>query len=98
MASELQPVDIRSMPPEFTRLVDEVYTSGKRLRLVRDNEEVAVLMPPSRAGRRPRSKKYSAADRAAFLASAGGWKDVDTDRLIADIYEGRRSSRPPVDR
>ena len=33
----------------------------------------------------------------AFKSAAGGWRDVDTDALIADIYERRKVSRPPVD-
>jgi hypothetical protein len=28
----------------------------------------------------------------AFKAAAGGWKDVDTGRLIADIAADRRTS------
>ena len=30
----------------------------------------------------------------AFRRAAGAWKDVDTDRLIADIYARRKASRP----
>jgi hypothetical protein len=32
---------------------------------------------------------------AAFKRAAGSWHYVDTDRLIADIYERRKASRPP---
>lgn len=39
----------------------------------------------------------TAEDYEAFLSAAGSWKDVDTDRLLKDIYASRRSSRPPVD-
>ena len=38
------------------------------------------------------------ADYEAFRSAAGGWKDVDTDKLIADIYADRAlSDRPAVD-
>ncbi len=30
------------------------------------------------------------ADYEAFRSAAGGWKDVDTDRLLNDIYADRR--------
>ncbi len=36
-------------------------------------------------------------DLAAFMTAAGSWHDVDTDRLIEDIYESREaSSRPHI--
>jgi hypothetical protein len=72
MTSELAPIDIRQVP-ELARLVDEVRTSRKPRRIVRDDEEVAILMPPTR---RPRPGRVpSAADLAAFRAAAGSWKD-----------------------
>jgi hypothetical protein len=94
MARELAPFDIRKVP-ELARLVDEVRVSRKPRRLVRDDEDVALLVPARPATRR--RKAITSADDAAFLASAGSWQDVDTDTLLTDIYEGRRSSRPPVD-
>ena len=96
MASELTPIDLSTMP-DLARLADEVRSTRKARVLRRDNEDVALLVPAPPARRRRRAKAVSAADDAAFLASAGSWKDVDTDALLADIYESRRSSRPPVD-
>lgn len=54
-------------------------------------------MPVPKKAKRRRGK--TKADYEAFLSSAGAWKDlVDSDKLIADIYESRRhSSRPPVE-
>ncbi len=69
-------------------------------RLLRaDSEDIAVLMPtPPTSSKRRGDRAHTEADHEAFRASAGGWKDVDTDKLIADIYESRsRSSRPPLD-
>ena len=96
MASERAPIDIRHAPP-LAELVEEVRATRKPRRLVRDDEDVALLVPAPPARRRRPAKAVSAADDAAFLASAGSWQDVDTDALLADIAEGRRSSRPPVD-
>lgn len=45
--------------------------------------------------KRSAPRKKSKADIASFLASAGGWKDVDTDRLKEDIYESRHLSTKP---
>ena len=95
MANELAPIDISSMP-DLARLADEVRSTKKPRVLRRNNEDIALLVPATPATRR-RTKTVSPADDVAFLASAGSWKDVDTDALLTDIYESRRSSRPPVD-
>jgi hypothetical protein len=50
--------------------------------------------------KRPKAKRTrTKADYEAFRAAAGGWKGlIDTDKLIADIYESRRlSTKPPVE-
>jgi hypothetical protein len=44
------------------------------------------------------SRAKTKAGYEAIRAAAGGWKDVDTDKLIADIYADRSvSDRPPVE-
>lgn len=95
MSHETASIDLSTMP-DLERLADEVRNTGRPRVLRRDNEAVALLVPAPPARRR-RRRAVSAADDAAFLASAGSWKDVDTDALLAAIAEGRRSSRPPVD-
>jgi len=94
MAIDRAPIDIRHAPP-LAELVEEVRATGTPRHIVRDDEEVAVLMP-ARQGRR-RGRTPSQADYEAFLASAGSWRDEDTDTLIEHISESRRSSRPPVE-
>ncbi|MGE0541324.1 MAG: hypothetical protein AB7R89_14215 [Dehalococcoidia bacterium] len=44
MTRELAPIDIRQIP-ELARLVDEVRASRKPRRIVRDDEDVALLVP-----------------------------------------------------
>src|SRR5688572_4346793 len=44
MASELSPIDIRSLP-QIAHLVEEVQATRKPRRITRDNQDVAVLMP-----------------------------------------------------
>lgn len=86
--------------PELLRLAEEVKDTKEPKILRRDGEELAVLVPLAyrplvrRGSRRTKTK----ADLEAFRAAAGSWKDVDTDKLIADIYESRKlSARPPVE-
>ena len=96
MTNEVTPIDITSMP-DVARLAEEVRTTRRPRLLRRNNEDVALLVPTTPAAPHRRRKATPAADDAAFLASAGSWQDVDTDALLTDIYESRRSSRPPVD-
>jgi hypothetical protein len=44
MANELRPIDI-SNTPELLRLAEEVQATGKPRMLVREREELAVLVP-----------------------------------------------------
>jgi hypothetical protein len=95
MASELTPIDIRTIP-ELARLAEEARTTGKpqRLRVATEDVDLVVSATPKR---RAPGRRISAADRAAFLASAGSWKDVDTDTLVQHIYDERsRGDRPAV--
>ena len=96
MAKELKAIDI-SNAPELLRLAEEVRSSREPRVLRRASEDIAVLAPV--APRRRSSRKRTKADYEAFLASAGGWKElIDTDRFLADNYESRRlSSRPPIE-
>jgi hypothetical protein len=44
MTNELAPIDIRQVPG-LAQLAEEVQQTGKSRRLIRDNEEIAVLRP-----------------------------------------------------
>ncbi len=98
MARELTPIDI-SNTPDLLRLAEEVAESGTPRVLRRADEDVAVLMPVKKpTSRRRTGRKKTKEDYEAFLASAGSWSDVDTDKLIEEIYESRRiDTRPPID-
>ena len=97
MAKELASIDISNIP-ELLRLVEEVRKSEKPRVLRRDSEDLAILMPTKLPSKRKPKRGRTKEDYEAFRAAAGSWKDVDTDKLIEDIYESRRrSSRPPVD-
>ena len=97
MAKEVKPMDI-STEPVLLRLAEEVLTSGEPRVLRREDEDLVMVTPvrPTRARRLKRTPSKAAYE--AFLASAGSWSDVDTDKLVADIYESRRrSTRAPVE-
>ena len=80
--------------PDLEALVAEV-SRGHVCKLTRDGETVATVSAPRRrrepidALGRPPGWKPSEEDIAAALSVAGAWKDVDTDKMIADIYRGR---------
>lgn len=52
--------------------------------------EVTVLFPEAESDR-------DGGDRERFRRAAGSWADMDTEKLIADIYAARRIStrKPP---
>jgi hypothetical protein len=97
MARELRPIDITHVPA-LRELIAELAASNEPRVLRADSEDLAILTPVRATKRRRRGRAKTAADYEAFLASAGGWKElVDTEQLKADIAESRRSSRPPVE-
>jgi hypothetical protein len=97
MARELKAIDISSTPDLLT-LAEEVQASEAPYLLRRDGGDIAMLVPALPASKRRGTRSKSEADMAVFWSSFGGWKDMDTDKLISDIYESRRISiRPPVE-
>jgi hypothetical protein len=96
MVAERNTIDITDVP-EVVRLVEEVRRDGSARVLQRDGEDVAILTPIEGAEASRPTPTYTEEDDEAFLSSFGSWADVDTDKLIEEIYEGRRSSKPPVE-
>ena len=96
MAKALKTIDV-SDNPEILRIAEEVRLTNEPRLLRREGQDLVVVMPATIAAKPRRKRAPTAADYEAFHAAAGGWKDVDTDRLIADAYADRRmSDRPPV--
>jgi hypothetical protein len=97
MAERAKPIDI-SDNPELLRLAEEVRATNEPRILTRNSEEIAVVVPVVAHAKKRRSRMKTKADYEAFRAAAGGWADIDTDKLIEDIYEARRrSNRPPIE-
>lgn len=90
------PIDITNIP-ELVRIAEEVEATKTPRELKRENKTVAVIVPATKAKSKKKREKTKA-DYEAFKAAAGSWKDVDTDRLITNIYEvRRRSNKPPIE-
>src|SRR5436309_12326171 len=97
MVRNLKPVEI-SDSSDLLRLVEEVKARKESYLLQHDGEDIAVLIPAPKVLRRRGKRAKSEAHMAVFYASAGGWEDMDTDKLKQDIYESRCiSTRPPVE-
>lgn len=98
MAEHAKPIDISDIP-ELLQLAEEVHRSHEPRVLRRNTEDLAMVVPlpgTKKADRHARAK--TEADIEAFHAAAGSWVDVDTDKLIENIYATRRrSNRPPVE-
>ena len=96
MAAELTPIDIRQAP-ELAALVEEVHTTRKPRRIVRDDEDVAVLMPaPTATRRRLKDWRPSAAALEAALATFGTLKDnIDPEEFKRQRRELQIDDKPP---
>ncbi len=96
-ARALKPINISHIP-DLLRIAEEVRKTNEPRLLRRDDEDLAIVVPAARYTKRRAPRERTKASYEAFRSAAGGWKDVDTDKLIADIYADRRmSDRPPVE-
>lgn len=94
---EWKPVEVGD-GSDVLDLVEEVRGSKEPRLLQRDGEELAVVIPVGLARSLGLRGPRTAEDDAAFRAAAGSWNDIDTDKLLADIYaDRRRSARPSVE-
>ncbi|MGH2461129.1 MAG: hypothetical protein ACRDIY_19905 [Chloroflexota bacterium] len=83
---------------ELLRIVEEVLMTNEPRSLRREHEDLVVILPAKAAAKPRRKRLPTMAEYEAFRAAAGGWKDVDTDKLIAGIDADRGiGDRPPVD-
>ena len=95
MVKPIRHVDV-SGNAELLRLAEEVASTGESVVLQKDSVELATLEPAT-PGRKWQPKRPTAADIEAFRSAAGSWSDVDVDEFMKYVYEGRQSSKPPVD-
>ena|SRR5436190_22716760 len=104
MAKETTHVPFDEFSNDLRGFFDRIIRGHETVMVEGDEGEVVIVKPAglTRGTEGTRGTKHKRnrrnADREAFLASLGGWKDlVDTDKLVEDIYESRRiSTRPPI--
>lgn len=97
MERKLKRIDVSGVPA-LLNIAEEVRDTGEPRLLKRDGEDLAIVMPVKPVLRRRARRVKTRAEYEAFRSAAGGWKDVDTDRLVADIYADRRiSNRPAIE-
>jgi hypothetical protein len=97
MASERN-ITYEEFAADLDQIIERIVRTGETVVVETGHGEVITLRSgvPEEPNAYPRPHK-TRADYEAFRSVAGRWKDVDTDRLLDDIYESRRSSRPPVE-
>ena len=90
----LMPRRIKLRPDtDILGLIDEVRADKEPRVLEREGEDVAVLLSPddyAALTAEPKSKRH----KARLLSLAGAWKDLDTDRMVEEIYRARHESPP----
>ena len=88
MKRELTPIDSRTIPA-LLRLAEEVHAAGKPLRIQRDHEDIAQLVPVGASSRR-HGRPTSAGDPlwglVGMVRDVAGPADVseNVDRYLAD--------------
>lgn len=85
--------------PELVRLVSTLRDEQTAVHLRLDGEDVAIVTPVATGAHdQPVRRIETGEDLAEFLSFAGGWADVDTDKLIDEIYQQRLVTiRPTIE-
>ena len=78
---------------DLVAVVEAVRTDGAPRIVERDGKDIAVVVSPDDY-ESTASEAKSRSSRQRFLAFAGIWSEVDTDKLVADIYRWRHESPP----
>jgi hypothetical protein len=96
MAETHNRISFDEFSANLTRIFDRVTGTGEEIVVETGAGALVALKPITRGRLRQRTKNK--ADYDAFLASAGGWKDVDVDSFLKENYKSRSiSTRPVVD-
>jgi len=93
MTEVLKRISFDEFSHNLAGIIERVLSEGESIVIEKGEGELVALSPISSS----RSSNKSEEDWEAFRAAAGSWDDVDTDAFLEDIYESRKSSRPPVE-
>lgn len=98
MAKELRWLTLDELAANLDDVLERITVEQEAVVVETTRGARAIIKPfPGKSSPR-HTRVITDADYEAFLASAGGWKDVDTEKLKRDIAESRRlSTRTPVD-
>ena len=91
MGAKRKLVDVEDHP-DLLSLVDDIRNVDEELVIRQRGEEIAVVIPIREHAPKPAPRGITDEDREALRSAFGSWKDVDTDRLLADIYADRDMS------
>jgi hypothetical protein len=85
--------------PQLLRILTAIRDGREPVRLRRAGEDLAIVTPVYANLDSSGPRRIQTSDElAAFLSTAGGWADADTDALVEDMYRQRLvSTRSPVD-
>ncbi len=98
MAKETAHIPLEEFATDARAIFERVAATRKSVVVERSDGVSAVLRPTPPRRHLAAGRAISTADHKAFLESAGGWADVDTDALKRDIDESRNlPPRPPVE-
>lgn len=94
MTEALKRISFDEFAKNLDRIFEHVISEGESI-VIEDGEGKLVEVKPVAPAKARRV--VTKEDDEAFLSAAGGWADVDIDSFLKDIYESRKSSRPPVE-
>jgi len=96
MAETFNRISFDEFSTNLTRIFDRVTSAGEEIVVETGAGKLVAIKPISRTKLRRRTKNK--ADYEAFLASAGGWRNVDVNLFLKENEKSRRlHTRPPVD-
>ncbi len=99
MAVRREPLEVDlEDTPDLAELAEKVDRDKEPRIIRRRGRMLAVLVSP-RDWRPSRLVRHSPEDRARAIKAAGGWADLDTDKMIEELYRARNEAppSPPVD-
>ena len=76
------------------KISEKAYEDVKKLKIELEKEEIISglydVKLSTALSYAIKTALESIRKRKRFLSSAGGWSDIDSDKLIMDIYESRK--------
>ena len=84
MAIESKRITFNEYTGNLARIIELVLASGEEILVENKDGRLVAVNPVT-----PVTTRKSSSDMAAFSSAAGSWRDVDTEKLMEDIYHSR---------